>query len=86
MAARSSRKKAAPKGGARGRDITRGYPRAKFVAKLRRLADSLETGAPFAISIAGERIHVPARARFTIEHERAGDGEEIEFQLTWQPD
>ena len=38
------------------------------------------------IAIAGERIHVPARARFTIEHERARDGEEIEFQLTWQPD
>ncbi|MCU0759668.1 MAG: amphi-Trp domain-containing protein [Steroidobacteraceae bacterium] len=80
MAARS-RKKAA----ARGRDVTKGYPRAQFVAKLRRLADALETGEPFVITVAGERIHVPARARFTIEHERAGDGEEVEFQLTWTP-
>jgi amphi-Trp domain-containing protein len=72
--------------GARGRDVTKGYPRAQFVAKLRRLADSLETGEPFVIAIAGERIHVPARARFTIEHERARDGEELEFQLTWKPE
>lgn len=81
MAARKSNKKAA----ARGRDVTKGYPRTQFVAKLRRLADALETGEPFVIAIAGERIHVPARARFTIEHERAGDGEEIEFQMTWKP-
>ena len=38
----------------------------------------------FRISIAGEAIYVPDRARFTIEHER-GDGEhEIEFQITWE--
>ncbi len=73
------------KSAARGRDVTKGYPRSQFVAKLRRLADSIETGEPFVIAVAGERIHVPARAVFTIEHERARDGEEIEFQLTWKP-
>lgn len=67
------------------RDIEKAYPRAQFVAKLRRFADSLEQGEPFVIQIAGERIHVPARARFNIEHERDGEGEEIEFQIKWKP-
>ncbi len=68
------------------RDIEKSYPRAQFVAKLRRFADSLEQGEPFVIQIAGERIHVPSRARFNIEHERAAEGEEIEFQIKWKPE
>eukprot|EP01041_Mallomonas_annulata_P035188 gene35189-biopygen27325 len=31
----------------------------EFVAKLRRLADALETGESFRIQIAGERFRVP---------------------------
>ena len=54
-----------------------------MVAKLRRLADALESDGPFRIQIAGERIRVPKRARFSIEHERGDDEEEIEFQLKW---
>ena len=54
------------------------------MAKLRRLADALEAGERFEISIAGERIYVPARAAFNIEHERSGGEEEIEFQIRWQ--
>ena len=65
------------------RDLEKTYPRADFIAKLRRLADSLETGKPFAIQIAGERIRVPARAAFNIEHERGDGEEEIEFQIKW---
>lgn len=53
------------------------------MAKLRRLADALETGEPFRIQVAGERIRVPARASFSVEHERGDDEEEIEFQLKW---
>lgn len=70
----------------RTRDITKGYAKSQFVAKLRRLADSIETGEAFSIQIARERIHVPARAVFTIEHEKAADAEEIEFQITWKPE
>lgn len=66
------------------RDVEREYSTAEVVAKLRRLADALETNRPFRIQIAGERIRVPARARFSIEHEREDDAEEIEFQLTWE--
>jgi amphi-Trp domain-containing protein len=68
----------------KSRDIEKGYANAAFVAKLRRLADSIETGKRFAIQVAGERIQVPANAVFNIEHERAGDAEEVEFQIKWQ--
>jgi amphi-Trp domain-containing protein len=65
------------------RDVEKSYTRGQFVAKLRRFADSVESGDAFVIQIAGERIHVPARAVFNIEHERGSDGEEIEFQMKW---
>jgi amphi-Trp domain-containing protein len=65
------------------RDVERVYDTADVVAKLRRLADALESETPFRIQIAGERIRVPKRAQFSIEHERGEDEEEIEFQLKW---
>ncbi|GAA4455144.1 amphi-Trp domain-containing protein [Phytohabitans houttuyneae] len=65
------------------RDVERMYSTQEVVAKLRRLADALESETPFRIQIAGERIRVPARAQFSIEHERGEDEEEIEFQLKW---
>ncbi len=65
------------------RDIEKGYSTSEFVSKLRRLADALETGEKFEIQIAGERIYVPVRAEFNIEHEREGEEEEIEFQIKW---
>ena len=69
---------------ARARDIEKTYPTGEFVDKLRRLADAIEKGERFDIQIAGERIFVPARARFNIEHERSGGEEEIEFQIKWE--
>ena len=65
------------------RDVDKTYPLHEFIAKLRRLADALETGKRFEISIAGERVRVPAGAVASIEHERGDDQEEIEFQLKW---
>jgi amphi-Trp domain-containing protein len=65
------------------RDVEKVYSTAEFVAKLRRLADALEQGEKFEIQIAGERIYVPVRAEFNLEHEREGDDEEIEFQIKW---
>ncbi|MBV2129628.1 amphi-Trp domain-containing protein [Arsukibacterium indicum] len=65
------------------RDIEKTYPNNEFVEKLRRLADAIEKGEKFEIQIAGERIYVPVRAKFSIEHEREGDSEEIEFQIKW---
>ena len=66
------------------RDIERVYSTSEVVAKLRRLADALESGAPFRIQIAEERIRIPARAEFSIEHERGEEEEEVEFQLKWK--
>ena len=68
------------------RDIESGYTNAEFVAKLRRLADAIESGGRFEIQIAGERIYVPASAVFTVEHERSSNDEEIEFQIKWSLD
>ena len=65
------------------RDVERVYSTSEVVTKLRRLADALESGEPFRIQVAGERIRVPARAQFSVEHERGDDEEEIEFQLKW---
>jgi amphi-Trp domain-containing protein len=65
------------------RDVEKVYSVSQFAAKLRRLADALEAGERFEIQVAGERIYVPARAVFNIEHEREGNEEEIEFQLKW---
>jgi amphi-Trp domain-containing protein len=63
----------------RSRDLERTYSRPQFVAKLRRLADALEVGAPFTIQVAGERLRLPADVAFNIEHERAGRVDELEF-------
>lgn len=65
------------------RDVEQTYSTEEFVAKLRRLADALESGSSFRIQIAGERFRVPVRAQFSVEHERGDDEEEVEFQLRW---
>ena len=66
------------------RDLEKTYPTKKFIEKLRRLADALESGERFTIQVAGERINVPADALVNIEHERSGGEEELEFQLKWE--
>lgn len=65
------------------RDIEKSYTPRQFAEKLRRFADSIEQGKSFSIQIAGERIRVPVRAIFNIEHERSSSEEEIEFQIKW---
>ena len=67
------------------RDLTKTYSRSQFVAKLRRLADAIESERAFTIQVGGERLRIPASAVFNIEHERSGDQEELEFQLVWAP-
>lgn len=68
------------------RDIEKVYTTAETIKKLRRLADCLEQGKRFNIQIAGERIDIPAHAVLSIEHEREGDAEEVEFQFKWEND
>ena len=66
------------------RDLEKAYTTSEFVSKLRRLADALEQGRRFRIQIAGERVSIPPKATFNIEHEREGTSEEVEFQLKWE--
>lgn len=66
------------------RDIEKSYTDKEFVEKLRRLADCIESGEQFEIQVAGERIYVPVRAVYNIEHEREDGEEEIEFQIKWE--
>jgi amphi-Trp domain-containing protein len=66
------------------RDVEKVASRAQFVAKLRRLADALETDQPFTIQVANERFTVPSDAEMSVEHERGGEHEELELQLRWR--
>ena len=66
------------------RDIEKTYTTKQMVAKLRRLADSLENGKQYKIQIAGEKITIPTKAVFSIEHERGKKIEEVEFQFKWE--
>lgn len=66
------------------RDVEKDCSKADFVAKLRRLAEAIEQDERFEIQIAGERIYVPVRATYSVEHERSDETEEIEFQIRWQ--
>lgn len=68
------------------RDLVKTYSRAQFVAKLRRLADAVETQKAFSIQVAGEKLRIPASAEFNIEHERTGERQELEFQVIWMPE
>jgi amphi-Trp domain-containing protein len=69
----------------KNRDVEKVYSTKKFAAKLRRIADALETGKAFPIQVAGERMHVPADASISVEHERSAGTEELEFQFKWEP-
>jgi len=66
------------------RDVEKIYTKAEFIKKLRRFADTLETGRKFSIQIAGDKISVPKNAIINIEHERKRGEEEIEFQIKWK--
>lgn len=66
------------------RDVEKNYKKDEFIKKLRRLADSLETNKKFSIQIKGHRIHIPKSAIGSLEHERNGKNEEVEFQIKWE--
>lgn len=67
----------------KARDIARTYTAKQFVSKLRRLADAIENDERFRIQIGGERVHIPSHATISVEHERQGAEEEVEFQIRW---
>lgn len=66
------------------RDVERSVSRKEFIVKIRRLAEALGGGETFIIQVKGERIRIPRDAVLSIEHEREGEDEELEFQLKWK--
>ncbi len=68
------------------RDVEKQYSREENIHKLERLVACMKAGEPFEIQVAGERIYVPVRAVFSIEHERGDGEEELEFQFKWTLD
>ena len=67
----------------RDRDVEKEYSDAENIQKLERLLECMKNGRPFEIQVAGKRVYVPVRARFTVEHEIEGADEELEFQFRW---
>ena len=67
----------------KSRDVEKVYTAKQFVSKLRRLADAIENDQRFRIQVAGERVSVPPDAMISVEHERSGTDEEVEFQIRW---
>jgi len=70
----------------KSRDVERTYTAKQFVSKLRRLADAIENDERFRIQVGGERVSVPPDATISVEHERTGPVEEVEFQIRWTND
>jgi amphi-Trp domain-containing protein len=70
----------------KARDIERTYTAKQFVSKLRRLADAIESDKRFRIQVGGERVSIPSSATISVEHEREGKEEEVEFQIRWTND
>ena len=68
------------------RDVAKEYSDAENIRKLERLVECMKSGEAYEIQVAGERIYVPVRARFSIEHERGDGEEELEFQFRWSID
>ncbi len=68
------------------RDVAREYSDEENIRKLERLVECMKSGEGYEIQVAGERIYVPVRARFSIEHERGDGEEELEFQFKWSVD
>ena len=66
------------------RDIEKSYSLNQNISKLERLIEALKHGKSFEIQVDNEKIKVPADAVFSIEHERDGDEEELEFQFKWR--
>lgn len=66
------------------KDLEKSYSNKAAVAKLRRLADALEEGKTFVITIAGERISVPPNVTVEFEYKRIGNELDVEIELKWK--
>jgi amphi-Trp domain-containing protein len=66
------------------REVERAYSPKQLATKLHRLAECLEHGRPYRLSIAGRQVVVPPDAKISLEHEREGAEEALELELKWK--
>ncbi len=59
------------------------YSQKVYIAKIKRLIESLERGKSFTIQIKGRKIKIPANSQISIEYEKDGKENELEFQIKW---
>lgn len=59
------------------------YSQKEYIAKIKRLVESLEKGGAFMIQIKGKKIRIPANSEISIEYEKDGREKELEFQIKW---
>ena len=65
-------------------DVERTFAKKETAAKLRRIADAIESGKSFRIQVNGNRVRVPAGARIDIELQREEyEGGEVEVEIKW---
>lgn len=59
------------------------YSQKAYIAKIKRLVAALESGKAFAIQLKGKKIRIPSGAEISIEYEKEGKKNELEFQIKW---
>jgi amphi-Trp domain-containing protein len=59
------------------------YSQKAYIVKIKRLVESLERGKAFTIQVKGKRIRIPANSKISIEYEKDGKENELEFQIKW---
>jgi len=67
-------------------DIEHTMSRLEFAAALRELADCIEQGRPFSITVNDTTVETPVEAALSVEYECEDDEAELEFQLKWTRD
>lgn len=59
------------------------YSQKAYISKIRRLVEALEENKSFTIQVGGKRIRIPVDSKISIEYEKDGKENELEFQIKW---
>lgn len=59
------------------------YTEKMYIAKIKRLIAALEKDKSFVIQVKGKKLRVPKNAKISIEFEKDGNSNELEFQIKW---
>lgn len=59
------------------------YSQKAYIIKIKRLVKTLEKGKAFTIQVKGKKIRIPANSKISIEYEKDGKENELEFQIKW---